>query len=517
MSNFTDTFKGTSIINRLLKGVGSSAINQAILFFQAIVLVPFFLKAWGANGYGSWITLTAFISQMALLDLGGQTYIGNILAMSYAESNVEDFRRKLSEGVSLFLFIGLGSLILLALCLVLFLNINMPGLGRILTIPEALILGFLGTELFLLKIPGGIYVTAYRATGLFARGAMLGNLIRTFGMTAFLVLLLFKVSPVTYAGAILVVGILLTLVIVLDSRKKIPECRGIRIGFKVARDGLKHLSGAVYFWLMALANTIKQHGVILILAYYTSPVVVTLFSTHRALSNIARYINLLLQGPIWPELTFLWAQKRYANLSRITFLNIKVVMVSTAFVAIALWLCAPLIYPVWTGKQLEVNGILLSLLLVHGIVFAGSSTLTWSMLAANHHRSITIWSLINAGTGIVLSLWLVKSYAAVGVAAAILTSDLLVFLFIFPVLISAFLKVSYRIVYTHLFQSALLIIVMVTAGLLMSNFLNGWWTVLAFLLTGGIVAVPSLKFIVGHDEALKGIRLFKSVLSFKAR
>ena len=58
---------------------------------------------------------------------------------------------------------------------------------------------------------------------------------------------------------------------------------------------------------------------------------------------------------------------------------------------------------------------------------------------------------------------------------------------------------------------------MVTAGLLMSNFLNGWWTVLAFLLTGGIVAVPSLKFIVGHDEALKGIRLFKSVLSFKAR
>ena len=517
MNNPANYFRAESILSRLGKGIGSSALNHAILFFQAIVLVPFFLKAWGADGYGSWITLTAFISQMALLDLGGQTYIGNILAMSYAESNGEDFRRRLSEGVSLFLFIGLGSFIILVLSLIFFLNADIPGLGRPLTVYEALILGFLGTELFLLKIPGGIYVAAYRATGLFARGAMIGNLIRTFGMTAFLVLLLFKVSPLIYAGAMLTIGILLTIVIVLDSRKKIPECREISLGFKTAKDGLNHLSGAIYFWFMAIANTAKQHGIILILAYYTSPVVVALYSTHRALTNIPRYFNLMLQGPLWPELTFLWARKRYSELCRITFFNIKAVLILTAFVSMSLWLCAPLAYPVWTGKQLEIDKILLSLLLIHGIVFAGSATLTWSMLAANHHRAITIWSMVNAVASIFLSLWLVKSHEAAGVAFSILISDLLLFLFIFPVLISTFLKVSYRTVYAQLIQSALLITAMATVGLLMNSFLNGWWAVIAFLLSGAMLIIPTLKLIAGQEETQRGMQLLKSVLSFRVR
>ena len=40
------------------------------------LLVPLFLRAWGADGYGGWLTLTAFVSYLGLLDLGGRTTSG---------------------------------------------------------------------------------------------------------------------------------------------------------------------------------------------------------------------------------------------------------------------------------------------------------------------------------------------------------------------------------------------------------------------------------------------------------
>ncbi len=92
-------------------------MSQVIAAIQTILLVPLFLRAWGADEYGRWLVLTALVSYFNLLDFGGQNYIGNLLAIDYAQGKKESFREKLSEGVSLFTFIALATLVLLIIVL----------------------------------------------------------------------------------------------------------------------------------------------------------------------------------------------------------------------------------------------------------------------------------------------------------------------------------------------------------------------------------------------------------------
>src|ERR1017187_5195773 len=91
---------------RFLRGLGSTALGQAISAAGSILLVPLFLHAWGADLYGRWISLTALASYLGLLDMGGQSYVGNLLAAEYVRGNDEEFQRRLSEGVSLFCLIA---------------------------------------------------------------------------------------------------------------------------------------------------------------------------------------------------------------------------------------------------------------------------------------------------------------------------------------------------------------------------------------------------------------------------
>src|SRR5512134_2975736 len=81
------------IFHRIVTGLASTSLYQIIAAAQSILLVPLFLRAWGTNGYGDWLTLTALVSYLGLMDLGGQNYIGNLLAFDYTRGEEADFRR----------------------------------------------------------------------------------------------------------------------------------------------------------------------------------------------------------------------------------------------------------------------------------------------------------------------------------------------------------------------------------------------------------------------------------------
>lgn len=502
-------------MRRVWIGVGSSALAQAILAVQAIGLVPFFLSAWGADGYGRWLALTALISHLSLLGLGGQNYIANLLAMHHARGDLAAFRKTLSEGVSLFIFIGLGGFVTFMLLLLLFIEVALPGLGRALEPWEAWVLGLLAAVPLLMAIPGGVYVTVYRATGLFARGAMVGNVVQGVGAGVSIGLLSASVKPEVYAAGMLGLGALLTFVVVWDSRQCIPGCRGLRIRLADARKGSVHLGGALYFWHISVAQAISQQGVLLMLAAIASPAVVALYATHRTLASIPNYTGILLQAPLLPELTFLWAQKCLADLCRTTFLAIRTVLLVTGAVAILIWISAPLIYPVWTGQRLQVQPVLLGLLLAQGVLAAGWTTSSWSLLATNHHRPLAFWSLANAAITLGLAAWLGQKHGAVGVALASLGGDLICGFPVFPFLASSFLRVSAARVWLQIGSAALALLPIAGISMLISALLKGWWSVTTFILLGTGITYAMLRFVVHPSETKRGIEMIKAVRSWK--
>jgi len=475
---------GRSWKTRVWKGVGSSALAQAIAATQAILLVPLFLRAWGSDGYGHWITLTTLVSYLSLLDFGAQNYIGNLLAARHARGQDVAFRKGLSEGVSFFVCLGLAVSVVLLISLLVAFKVPLPGLARPLVAWEVWVLALLGVNCLLLSIPGGVYVTAYRATGLFVRGAMMGNVVRFLGIGLSVGLLWASAGLEVYALSVLGTGLVLTSIIIWDTRRCIPECRSVDVSLAAGLRGSTHLRGAIYFWLLALAQTVKQQGVILILAAAATPAVVSLYATHRTIANIPGYFPVLVLGPLMPEFSFLWAQDRLSDLCRATFSSIRIVVIMTGAAAIFLWLSSPLIYNVWTSGRFELEPLLLAVLLVQGVLAAGWATSAWSLLASNRNRSVAMWSLLNAAITISLATFLVRKHGEIGVAVAGLIGDLVCGVAVFPALASAFLRVRTLKIYAEIGSGMLVLLTLLGVAMIVSVLLGGWLSVLAFMVVG---------------------------------
>lgn len=497
----------TSPRKRVWKGLSASALGYAIKAGESVILVPFFLGAWGSGLYGRWLALTALLSYLGLLDFGGQNYIANLLSIRHASGDEEGFKKDLSEGISLFLFISVVSFLVLGFALILFQFVPVPVLGRTLEQWETWVLVFVGSN-FLLGVSSGTYSTCYRSAGFFARGVIVSNWFRGVWFLFSTGLLYVAVPPAAYAASILAGSLILVFVIMLDTRRNIPGCRGLAINLASARRGCAHLGGALYFWLMALAHVVKLQGVVLFLASTASPEVVAVFATHRALANIAGHTNMLVQGPIIPELSFFWAQRRFADLERATVTSIKMLMVGVGFLTLLLWISAPFVYPIWTRDRLPLRMDLLVVFLTQGVLASGWSTSTWSLLATNHHRGLTAWYLANAAVTLAFAAWLSNMYGVVGVAVAGLIGDLLCGLFVYPRLASAFLMLSPVRFYGEICLGALVLLPLAGAAYLAVSLLDGWWRVGAFLPVSAALVYLILQNEAGMRGVMKGIQGF---------
>lgn len=439
---------------RVGRGISASLIAQAIQAVQAIVLVRFFIGAWGVEGYGRWVTLSVIASYLALLDLGGQNYVANVITIEFARGNFEAFRARLGEALSFFIMLALSAFMVVAGSLIVFLRVDVPFLDRTISSSEAWVIGLLAAQTLVLGVPGGLYATLYRAVGKYVRGAMVGNIFRTIAIVLGIGALLCKSSQATYAAYVLTMSCALTIALVWDSRRIVPELRGLRLSVDGAWRGARLLRGSVPFLAIAVAQGTSHQIITTFLAGYRSPIEVGVFASHRTLANIPNYIGPLVQGPMLPEMSTLWGLERLDDLRRIAMTAVRTVVFLTGAVAMAVWVGGELAFRLWTSRTINVHATLLLLLLAQAFVAAVASTCTWGPLAANHHRVVTrIWMgswLLTVGSAI----FLVRRWGAEGAAVALLAGDVVFKLLGFPLAAASFYKSPSAMVYKHVLRGA---------------------------------------------------------------
>ena len=488
---------GTTFAQRFWKGLASSALAQIIGALNAVVLVPLFLRTWGADGYGRWLALTALVSYLSLLDLGGQSYVGNLLAIEYTKQDQAAFRRVLSAGVSLFVLIALG-VFLGVMFLTSLPDASFPGLARSLNLDERSVIVFTSASL-LLSIPGGVYVMVYRSTGLFARGTMIGNVIRLMVLGVSIVLLYVGAGPGTYAAGLFALNVLSTLTVIWDTQRHIPQCKNPKLSLAVAKEGFVYLKGSLYFWLIALAGAINQQGVLIVLTAFGSPVAVAVFATHRTVAGLLRYISTWLQGPLWPEFSFLWAANQRASIERLVVITTGATMLCTGVIAVALYMFFPYIYPIWTGKTLNIQMPLLGILLLQGVLGAGWLTASWGLLASNQHRQLAWWTMANALVTIIGAAILAGPWGGYGVAVASLVGDITCGLIIMPILVSRAFRISARRIFVTVMLSMLVLVPLVVAAALLSS-LPPLWAISLWGLIALALSYPATVLVLGYAE-----------------
>ena len=79
-----------SFKKRLIKTGYSSIINKIIKIAEQLLLVPFFIKFWGASYYGEWLTLTTIPTIIGLSDLGFGTAAANSFILNYAANKKQE-------------------------------------------------------------------------------------------------------------------------------------------------------------------------------------------------------------------------------------------------------------------------------------------------------------------------------------------------------------------------------------------------------------------------------------------
>lgn len=72
-----------SLEKRTLESTLASGLGIALSLVQSVLLVPLFLKYWGTEKFGAWISIYAFLLLLRTLELGYQNYVGNEFNKAY--------------------------------------------------------------------------------------------------------------------------------------------------------------------------------------------------------------------------------------------------------------------------------------------------------------------------------------------------------------------------------------------------------------------------------------------------
>jgi len=366
---------------------------------------------------------------------------------------------------------------------------------------------FCGASLLLLSIPFGVYVTTYRATGLFARATMLGNGTRVLGIIVSIGALYLRVGLSHYAACLLAVGVLTTVVVFLDSRRRIPACRALRVGWRQFAEGTAYWKGASSFALLAVSLAINQQGVVLVLAKYLGPSTVAIYVTHRAMANLSGYVGIAAQGPLLPEFTRLWSQGHLEACQSLLIMSIRGVVLVTGLIAVCLWLLLPLVYPLWTGKHFAADTVLFAVILAQGVLAAAWSTPSWVLLATNFHSSVALASLANAVLSIALAFLLVPRCGALGAALSSLAGDLAFGFCVLPLLAASFLKLTITAIYRQIFGSIAALSPVVLCAIVLGRWGN-WLAAAGIAALMLLLLYPYAVFVFGKDRTLRAARQF---------
>jgi len=412
---------GASRTGRVLRGLGANVVTHVLELGRRFLLVPLFLRCWSDVRYGEWLALSASVGGLSLLDAGMQSYVVNRLRQCYSTSRLEEFHRVLHSGLRMALFacgVGVAAVTLFAWVAPVH---SWIGLRHTDELTASLTVVLLGAYV-VGRIPLGLVRGVYRAVGEYGRGGMVGNAILVSQVVLVVMALVVGAGFATVALAQLAAALAGSLLALADIRARHPE-----IVFGTGRGSwrlaVRMLGPSLFFLLITLAQVLGAQGTLVVVSIHLGGVAVALFATSRLLAGAVMKLTSVVRHSVWPEFTALQAQGHSEKLRDLHIALVKLCLMVTVPVCVALYFVGGEFYQFWTQKRLSFDPLLLALLL--GCV---STSAVWQAsavvgLSSNRHRPIAL-SYVCAGVfGMGLCVLLVPAFGVHGAAAALWAGD----------------------------------------------------------------------------------------------
>ncbi|MGC3977157.1 MAG: oligosaccharide flippase family protein [Paludibacteraceae bacterium] len=376
LAKFAYNFKSFGVKNirssKIRKNIFFSLLLKGISILISFILVPLTLNYLNTTEYGVWLTLSSILTWINLFDIG----LGNGLRNKLTEALTNEDMSKAKSLVST-TFILLAIIIMsLFACFALanpFLN-----WGSILntTVLESeklseivlMVFGFFSLQ-FVFKTVGTIFVSMQKPS--------LNDLMITIGslFSLIIIYILTKTTKgsltfvaLTFSASPAVIFIVSYFVVFYGKLRNIrPSLSSFKLSYGKELMGL----GAQFF-ILQISGIIVYFTSNIIIAQLFSPYEVTIYNIAYKYANIISIASLIIITPLWSSSTeayhlrdFIWFKKIEKKM-----LYIFSLLVLTSIVICA---CAPLVYKLWIGKELQIPISLNCVVILFNILFSFSS------------------------------------------------------------------------------------------------------------------------------------------------
>ena len=343
------TDSGESLIRavrRVTGGTLGNVLGQVINVAGQFVLVPIFLTYWGNQLYGEWLTLSAAVAYLTLVDFGIQSYVINRMNQCYARGELEACSRILHSALCLYLLVSAVAALLM-LSGLWFLPIASWFQFTVTSPASVTVVGMLLTLQIVVAVPTGVIAGIYRAVGEYPREIMISNMFRLGSviLTAVVVAAGGKLASVALLQMLtLAVGMVY---VQIDLRRRHPQ---IHIGLSKAdfAEAILFLAPSALFFLIHIATIVIVQGSTLVVSAILGSMSVAVFATSRTLANLLRQGSFSIHNALWPEFTALEARGKHQALGDIHLLTAKILLIFNFSLAVFLYFTAPHIIEFWT-------------------------------------------------------------------------------------------------------------------------------------------------------------------------
>jgi O-antigen/teichoic acid export membrane protein len=438
-----------SLKKNLLKNGLASAIQKVIKITEQLLLVPFFISAWGAAYYGEWLTLTIIPTVLGFSDMGFGSAAANKFILRYTSGDKDGAANTAKSGLLIISIAVLFSILLSMIIIYLADRYNLFNKSLIKRYDAILAVSFLMIAKILC-----FYQQMFEAFFRAERKAALSiNLMNIYGILAIvvsLIVLVFHKGVIFYALSYLSITIFFNLVYsgIATRILKVNVLKEGKVYLKEIKDIAKNGIG---YLLSIIWQSIYFQGTTFVVRIALGPIAVTIFNTVRTLSRSVNQLIILISAATYPELQYEIGANNL-NKARKIFRISLLTTFSVSIIGIFFLLIFGLdFYKIWTHKSLVVPFNMWIVFLV-SILF---NSLWWVSInifhAYNKPYKYTIAGFFCAILSVASSYFL---STFLGLFGAAIGSFLLDFLLTFYVLPNGLKQIgqSYKTIFSDIFE-----------------------------------------------------------------
>ncbi len=415
-----------SRLGAVAKNLTATFSSHAVAVLQQLLLTPFFLKNYGAAGFGEWLTLSASVSYLGTLDFGIQTFVNQDLTVRYCGGNMKEFHVVQSTALRMLLciIVSVGTLALASLSLPLEHWLKMDGTGSgpalapqvvretvyalALQVLVSILFGFIAGQFMVLGKAhiGGYW---YNAKNL---SVIIFSLICIILHASFYMIALAQL----FAAGLCTCGVLFTLY------RTGPDI------FPTLRywDGTlvpKILKPSGYFAVLFSCQFIVYQAPVLILDWAIGPISVAIFSVSRTIFSMTRNIINGISQSMGPEITRLYGQSDWPRLERLYDYSERLIFAAIPLVNAGVLLLCPLLLSLWLRKPQMFVPIVYLLFAATSVVISAKEHKLSFQYYTNRHRDMARFMLATYVSLVGLWILIVPKYGIRGLLIGWLATE----------------------------------------------------------------------------------------------